>query len=364
MNDRALRVLRGVTSLAASGWLALVGFSSACEYDSPPRTEIVGLVDGALTDTTVPIVLRFSEPISKDSLSIRVVRLDLDNEGNLGDEDSDDATELVEYFRHDPNEKIYTGGFGTLSEDGKSFTININSSLPVGPSLAVLIEPGLEDEAGNSWEVRQRLVFAYTVVLACEAGQGAPTVFPSGAYFMIANIEKPIGTQIQLFAQLEVDPETGSFVGQFTNADRLPGSSCSPACGEADSCQTIPMQACVLPSAKVGSDKEFPDFLPNAAPPTGYSFRVTGCIVDTEAGSVFLNAPADIDVQQPDVFVKGIKLSASFVEQDGVFVGTGLASAVDVFLGVTSAGVAEGTMIGRQIPPGEEPPGIPFPAAE
>jgi hypothetical protein len=357
--------MRGLTGLAASAGLALVGFSSACEYDSPPRTEIVGLVDRALTDTTAPIVLRFSEPISKDSLSIRVVRLDLDSEGNLGDEDSDDATGLVEYFRHDPTEDVYEGGFGTLSEDGKSFTININSSLPVGPSLAVLIEPGLSDEAGNSWEVRQRLVFAYTVVLACESGQGSSTVFPSGAYFFVADIVKPIGVQIQLFAQIEVDPETGRFVGQFTNADRNPDDTrCSPACGEADVCQTIPTQGCVIPSAKVGSDDEFPDFVPNATPPTGYSFRVTGCIADTEAGSVFLNAPADIDVQQPDVFVKGIKLSASFVEQDGVFVGTGVASAVEVFLGVTPGGVAEGTMLGRQILPGEEPPGIPAPAAE
>lgn len=363
MNDRALRVLRGLTGLAASCGLAVLVFAPACEFDSPPRTEIVGLVDGALTDTAAPIVLTFSEPISEDSLSIRVVRLDLDDEGNLGDEDSDKATTVVEYFRHDVGEKVFTGGVGTLSEDGRSFSIDISSSLPVGPSLAVLIEPGLADAAGNNWEVRQRLVFAYS--LACDTGQGAPTVFPSGAYFLVAEIEKPIPVQIQLLAQIEVDSQTGRFIGQFTNADRnTDPSRCSPACGAADACQTIPTQGCVPPSTKVGSEDEYPDFLPNATPPTGYSFRVEGCIVDTDAGSVFLNAPADIDVQQPDVFVEGIKLSASFVEQDGVFVGTGVASASQVFLGVNPAGVAEGTMLGRSILPGEEPPGIPFPAAE
>jgi hypothetical protein len=356
-------------SLLACSWGALLGapwFSAGCDeftYDSPPRPEIVGIVDNVLTDFEGPIVVTFSEPVDAATLKVKLVLLDLDDEGNLADEDDDDATVLTEFFSFDGATGTSTLGTGTLSEDRRTLTIDAATSLPVGPSLAVLIEPGLSDDEGNAWEVRQRLVFGYS--LACAEGAGAPTTFPSGYYFFVADIETPLPIQLQLFAYLDVDPATGGFVGQFTNADRnRDGSRCSPACGAEDACQTIPTEQCVAPSTPAGSEDEFSDYLPNFTPPTGFSFGGIGCIVETEGGSVFINAPTDVNVLQPAVYVEGIKLSLQFAQDGETFRGTGVSGANQVFLGgpgASPAGAAKGTVTGRLIPPGEEPPDIPRP---
>lgn len=337
--------------------------SSGCDdfvFDSPPRGEIQGLVDNQLTSLDAPLVITFSEPVDEATLHVRLVLLEVDDDGNLPDEREGELKgENVQFFEFDGKAKTTTGGVGTLSEDRKTFSIDLMGTAPIGPSLAILIEQGLADDEGNAWEVRQRLVFAYS--LGCDQS-GAPTVFPSGYYFFIADITKPLGVQIQLLAYLDVDPLTGSFVGQFTNADRnMDGSRCDPPCGSDDACQTIPMEACVIPSTKVGSEDEYPDFVGNPAGTTGFTFEVKGCVVDTEGGTVFVNAPADIQITNPNVLVEGIKLSAQFADVDGAFRGTGVSGANQVFLGTSPAGPAEGTMLGRLIPEGEVPIDVPKP---
>ncbi|HTJ85566.1 MAG TPA: hypothetical protein VL400_27805, partial [Polyangiaceae bacterium] len=291
----------------ASAVLAAPG----CEtYDSPPRPSIYGLEDGALADNTAPIYLVFSEPVVTKTLRVQVVKLVTDTEGNLGDEDDDDATQLQSFFANDPVTANNFGGKLTWSEDRTTARIDLDATLPIGPSLAVLIEPGLSDDEGREQKTRERLVFAYR--LDCTAA-GAPTDFPNGTYFFIANVVKPIDTQIQLLGVLEVDPETGQFNGQFTNADRNPDDSrCSPPCDETTACRTIPIEACVPPSEKSSSDNEYPDFVPNPTPPAGYTFSVGGCVVQHDNTYTFINQPADVDIQQPDVFVAGIQLIASF----------------------------------------------------
>ena len=355
--------LRSVLALASLAILSLPLVSAGCEefvYDSPPRPQIEGLVDNQLTSLEAPLVITFSEPVDEASLHLRLVLLDVDNEGNLGDEDEDPKTENTQLFEFVGSTKASTGGTGTLSEDRTRFSIDLMGTAPIGPSLAILVEEGLADDTGNASDVRQRLVFAYS--LGCDLS-GAPTVFPSGYYFFAADITKPIGVQIQLLSYIEVDSATGRFVGQFTNADRnLDGSRCDPPCGSEDACQTVPTEGCVIPSTKIGSEDEYPDFVGNADGATGFTFRVTGCIVDTEGGSVFVNAPADIDINNPDVLVEGIKLSAQFTNVDGAFRGTGVSGANNVFLGTSPAGTAEGTMIARLIPEGEDPISVPKPA--
>lgn len=366
MHEKRTPWLHPLPSLACAALMGTPLVSSACDeftHDSPPRPEIAGVVDNVLTDFEAPVVVTFSEPVDPATLKVKLVLFDLDDEGNLADEDDDAATVLTEFFTFDGATNASTLGVGTLSEDGRTLTIDPATSLPVGPSLAVLVEPGLADAEGNTWEVRQRLVFGYS--LACAEGQGAPTTFPSGYYFFLADIEQPLPIQLQLLAYLDVDPATGGFVGQFTNADRnRDGSRCSPACGAEDACQTIPDEQCVAPSTPAGSEDEFSDYVPNFTPPTGFSFRAVGCIVETEGGSVFINVPTDVNVLQPAVYVEGIKLSLQFAQDGDAYRGSGVSGANQVFLGgpgASPAGAAKGTVNARLIPAGAEPPDIPRP---
>jgi hypothetical protein len=332
-----------------------------CEtYDSPPRPQIHGLVEGALADPAAPIIIAFSEPVVEKSVRVQVVKLVTDAEGNLGDEDEDPSTQLQSFFANDPVTANTFGGSIKWSDDRTTLRLDLTDRLPIGPSLAVIIEPGLSDDEGREQKVRERLVFSYR--LDCESSGGA-TTFPSGTYFLIANVTKPIETQIQLFGVIDVNPETGQFNGQFTNADRIRDANrCSPPCAETEACRLIPAEACVPPSEKVASENEFPDFEPNPTPPVGYTFAVGGCVVDDGDAHTFINLPADVDIQQPDVFVAGIQLTASFADDGaGNLRATGSVTAERVDIGTTPSGQAEGTVLGRLIPPDQVPDGIPRP---
>jgi hypothetical protein len=120
----------------------------------------------------------------------------------------------------------------------------------------------------------------------------------------------------------------------------------------------------VTPSEEAGTEDEYPDYIPNEVPPVGYSFTVGGCVVDTGDSVAFVNLPADVDIQQPDVFVQGIQLVASFKDDGGVLRGTGPVTAEKVFIGETESGAASGTLVARQVPDDEVPPGIPEPPPE
>src|SRR5690606_36536357 len=123
---------------------------------------------------------------------------------------------------------------------------------------------------------------------------------------------EPLGVQIQLYGALDVDPATGSLVGQFTNADRNAAQTCPTSCGSADVCRLLPVPECVPPSQRAGTADEWPDFVPNETPPTGYSFFVQGCAVDDESATGVLTAPATMVVQSPNVTVEALTVTASF----------------------------------------------------
>jgi hypothetical protein len=350
---------RRLRLLALAPIFALLFFLSAgaCEtYDSPPRVELVGLVDGVLPDPLKPIELVFSEPINPDSLKIKIIRVETDVEGNLPDEQKP-KKDLVPLFTWEKKTDAI-GGLAVLSEDRRKMTITLFQTLPTGPSLAVLIEPGLADVDGNDWEVRQRLVFAFK--FSCENATPT-TIFKSGAYFLIADVEKPLATQIQLLGIFEVDETTGFYRAQLTNADRNRDvNRCSPACMAGEACRTIPAQACEIPSTKAGSEDEFPDFLPNFTPPTGYSVTALGCLSEKDGIVTFANQPVDVVIEEPPVTVQAIELSASFVvDGEGVLRGTGSVTASQVLIGGNPSGTASGSMIARLIPADQVPPGIP-----
>lgn len=349
----------GALALALAAVPALGLSAGGCEaYEGAPRAIIANADKGILADRKVPLVVEFDKPVVLGTVKLKVVRLIANAEGDLGDEDTDPETALdmlVDFDGTAPDDAV--GGTVEQSADGRRLTVKPEKSFPVAEKLAVLLEPGLSDGLGHDSIVRERLPFSYDVKLTCTA---APD-FPSGAYFFLADVKKPIGVQVQLLAWLEVNQETGNFIGRFVNADRNKDPSrCAPAglmCDDSEACRTLPAPACVAPSEKAASVDEYPDYVTNYELPTGYAFDVRGCIDGTDpAKMVFVNIPVDVEVQSPHVFLIATALAAVFGEDDkGVLRGAGSIATDQVILGTADSGKAEGLISARLIPDAEIP---------
>src|SRR5207244_6431647 len=98
-----------------------------------------------------------------------------------------------------------------------AFKITPLARFPVGTKLALLVEPGVATKDGVATTARRRLGFSYS--FDCKGGRGS-SVLRNGPSFLLLDVEQPLGTQIQLWGWFGVDPKTGLFRGQFTNADR------------------------------------------------------------------------------------------------------------------------------------------------
>jgi len=279
-------------------------------------------------------------------------------EGNLGDEDTDDATDLDVLFDHEgPDDD--SKGTAEIASDGLSMTITPSADLPVGPPLVVLVEPGLASPKGLPTTVRRRIGFAYRFKLDCNAPVKA---FDSGAYFFLADVKKPIATQVQLLAHIDLDAATGALVGAFAKASRSKDASRCPGltCSSAEVCRTLPMPACVAPSERAGTVDEYPDYVPNTTPPTGFVFQAQGCAKDDGETTTFSTAPVDVVVQSPPVTLRNTVLTATFTrDANGGLRGSGSLVADDVILGTSSSGRGEGVISAVRIPDDQVPPGIP-----
>ncbi len=339
-------------------------FAACQQYVSPPVATLNGLNQGVLSDPTAPLVLQFSKPIDFSTLSVKVIKFDPNAQGQLPDETGDPTVSLDPLFSHDDldGDKF---GTGTLDSTGTIYTIAPKARLPVGPKLAVLIEPGLSDVAHDdtaTTTVRKRLLFAYSFTCS---GTGTK-ILTSGDYFFLLDVENPVGTQIKVFGNLDVDQNTGKFAAQFTFAQRLTDPNrCSPACTNGNVCETLPgPPTCVVPSTRADSTADWPDFFPNPTPPVGYSFEANGCAEDQSGGGTvtFSTEPANMVVEQPAVQINGLVLTAQFTKNAaGDLAGSGSVSGDNIVLGNAPLGPGTGTTIAQSIAASVAPPGIPTP---
>ncbi len=328
-------------------------------YDAPPTPALVGAEDGVLEDPKAPLVVSFAEPVDPATISVKVIRLVTDVEGNLGDEDADPETDLNILYSLDKIAEV--GGASELLENNSQLRIVPNAPLPIGAKLAVLVEAGLTDLTGNTTKTRKRLSFGYSFKLECNA----PTaVFEPGYYFMLADIKQPLKVQVQLWAYFDVDPVTGAVHGQCTNADRIKDPNrCPTPCKSSEACRLLPTPACVAPSEKAGTVDEYSDYVPNEIPPTGYTFGIEGCVQDQPDGTVaFVTAPTEVIVQQPAVTLRNVTLGASLTKDAmGVVRGGGSLAADEVLIGINPSGKGEGSLDMRWVSPNEAPKDIPLP---
>jgi len=344
--------------------VVICAMSAACQqYVSPPSASLSSLNQGVLSDPSAPLVLQFSKPIDFSSLSIKVIKFDPNAQGQLPDETGDPTVSLDPLFSHDDIDGD-KGGIATLDPNGMTYTIKPTARLPVGPKLAILIEPGLSDvdhEGTASTTVRKRLLFSYS--FSCN-GTGT-TILTSGDYFFLLDVVNPVGTQIKVFGNLDVDQRTGKFAAQFTFAQRLTDPNrCSPACTGGNVCETLPgPPTCVVPSQRADATSDWPDFFPNPTPPIGYSFAANGCAEDQGNASVtFSTEPANMVVEQPAVQINGLVLTASFTKNAaGDLSGNGSVSGDNIVLGTAPLGPGTGTTIAQSIAASVAPPGIPAP---
>ena len=339
---------------------AVATVAPACDrYEPPPTPSIDGLQNGLLYDSKAPLQLSFGQPIDVSTLSLKVAAYETDIEGNLFDEDDDPDTDLKVYVSHDPAAGD-TGGHLDVDPDSSVVRFVPDSAFPVGPKLVVLVEPGLRGTGGRTRNNRTRIPFSYAV--KCTAGTRAANL-KSGIYFVLLEVEQPLGTQIQLFGAIDVDPASGAFVAQFTNGDRNPdGKRCPSPCKDIDRCRLLPAPACVAPSLRAGTVDEYSDFVPNADPPTGYSFPVEGCAVDDGTGAGVITAPATMVVESPPVTVEGLTMTAFFGPDAKSSVhATGSLTADAVLLGTSKLGAGKGSMTATFVPIDQVPPNVPRP---
>jgi hypothetical protein len=345
------------SSFAIASLLAIVGCAT---FDAPPDPRLVGVKGGLLSNDKAPLVVDFGREVEPKTLKLEVIPYVVDNEGNLADEGGNkgDIT-LNEFFAHNPNFGDI-GGMGTFTHENSAYSIALNAPLPIGPRLAVLVEPGFASLDGATDNVRRRLVFGYQVELSCNKPS---ELFHSGYYFFLARVKVPIATQVQLYASIDVDKASGAFVGQFTNADRNRTRKCPELhCMSNEVCRDLPSPRCALPSDPADNVDEYSDYVPNNAPPTGYSFAARGCIVDGPGGVIsFETLPVDVHVTQPVVTLRNARLSASFKSVDSVLRATGSLSADDVLVGTSASGAASADLTARSLTDEEAPPNIPNP---
>jgi hypothetical protein len=333
------------------------------KFDAPPQPELLFIENNLLPDPTAPVYLAFHEPIDFKTLKLKIVRFD----ANATSIEGDLLPDAEVLFTHIGINDLDQGGKGRFDDEGgRVYTMTLNTTLPIGVNLAVVIEPGLADRDGTAWQIQQILEFRYE--FSCgDIEELKPTVFPADSIqFFQAEVDEPISAQLQLWGHFLVDTNTGIFSGILTNADRNTTTDCSQFGLQCDVekeevCRTLPEPACVEPSERIATTEEYPDYVPNFIPPTGYSFELTGCVVDQEDGSSLLaNAPGDVVVQSPAVTVKGIKFNLSFKpDEQGVLRGSGSFTGSDVLLGVTSSGAGVGTVSTREVAAADAPADVP-----
>jgi hypothetical protein len=280
----------------------LLAGTAACQtFDPPPRPSIDNEINGVMSsDPADPLTLRFDEPYVGRTLNLKVVHAVFDAEGNLQDEQSPPdpegfkANTVIAYSGADPeNEDVSYGAAFTASDT--TLEMAQNDTFSVSAPYLVLIEPGLEDEAGHATVPRTRLPFTYQLT------GGGPTALPTGYYYFVMNVDFA-AVQIQAFAYFEIDPDTGIWRGIFTNANRLDAlnkrDGCPSDCsGQQMICQLVPSAKCVNSSEKQTDLLQFVDFLPEEAPPFGYTFIADGFARDEANGTTaFGTAPFVIDM--------------------------------------------------------------------
>lgn len=346
---------------ALIGALAVRALPSCETYVPPPTATIEGLASGILANPLAPIVLKFTTPVEASTVSVVVAPFTIDAYGNLPDETGDGGS-LGVLVRHDARGDLH--GKATLSADGTTLTLTPSPVgwLPTGPSLVLLVNPGLTSKTtGAVLHYRERIPFSYPA----SCGKAGATTFRSGDYFFLLTVSTPLPIVLKTFAAIDVNPLTGEFYGQFTAALRNSDPNrCQPPCSGGDVCERVPAEKCVAMSDPPVSVEEYPDYVAKATAPNGYTFEMHGCAsAEGDAGAVnILTSPGELNVPSPAVSIQGLTFTAQFAPVDGgAVLASGSLTATKTYLGASALGAGAGTLQAISIPDGGAPANLPQP---
>lgn len=306
-------------------------------FDPPPKVTIQGSENGVMkTQPDEPFVLLFSEPIRQGSFKTKLVKAVTDGEGNLLDEqDPPDleaflANTAVAFDGADPENEDKSYG-ATFDLTDTQLSMEVGAGFQISAPYLAIIEPKLEDKDGHFTLPRQKLPFTF------QLEGGGPTTLPTGYYYWLFDIEPPpLQTQIQVFTYMKVDPATGHWRANFTNANRRAALNSRPGCPACADltpvCALIPTPRCVKPSDKQIDIAEWVDFLPEKDPPDGYYFIADGFARDEADGKISLGtAPFLIDINigagNINIRAENTKVIGAFeMDTNGRLVATGSVS--------------------------------------
>lgn len=210
---------------------------AACTYNAPPEVTVDGPANGLFV-AGEPIVLRFSEPVRKDSLEIRVWpgQKDLyDVEGEFLDgvvPVLDICTALTSPCG--PGDGVTLSFVGDRTE---ARLVSAPESLgPFGQPLVLEITGALADDSGHIKGVSRFFDFQivetawdpYADVVDSDTADDVTVAEPlnvwEGPVLMHADFTSPIKLSQQFYCDLNVNQITGDFVLLLTDADPIEGA--------------------------------------------------------------------------------------------------------------------------------------------
>ena len=192
-------------------WVAACG----CTFDPPPEVSLDYPRSGAF-GAGEPLSLRFSEPIRSDSLIVRVWPAETDAEGEL--------VAGLQPRLGDCRPARCEGAELTVSADGQSARLDLESDYVTGGPWTLEVAAGLSDTAGRRTGTSAWFDFLVTGrPPRSEEPEDRTAPFQGGVYLVLAPFGPPLPVQLTLLVDFDVTP-AGAFASVATRAMPIPGA--------------------------------------------------------------------------------------------------------------------------------------------
>ncbi len=198
------------------------GLAGCDDYNPPPEVEL-RVADGGIWTKDTPLELVFSEAIAPESLTVTIWPNEVDLEREL----LPTAVPLVSECVLSAGACGDAGFTMALAADGTVLTMTLGDAFDVveGEPLLIEVHGGLSDLAG-----RERVPSTFFDFQVTPSAIGGPVdiELESGLFTMCADLAPTVPVWLRMAIDIEIDEETGLFVGAGTfvrQTDDSPGTN-------------------------------------------------------------------------------------------------------------------------------------------